>query len=84
MSNRDRFDALQEVYCELEAAGVVIDIGQLDWAVREVNQRVYERSLDRQYAAERAKRAAEKQLENDEAAEWDAIEKRSRDAQRAS
>lgn len=80
MSNRDRFDALQEVYCELEAAGVVIDIGQLDWAVREVNQRVYERSLDRQYAEQvRARR----QAENDEAVEWDAIEKRSKDAQRA-
>ena len=55
MSNRDRHDALSQVQAELEAAGVVIDISQLDWAVREVNQRVYERSLDRQYDYERSR-----------------------------
>ena len=81
MSNRDQWDAVWEVQAELEAAGVSIDAGQLEWAVKEVNQRVYERSLDRQYAEERAR--LQRQAENDEAVEWDAIEKRSRDAQRA-
>jgi hypothetical protein len=55
VTNRGRFDALQEVYCELRAAGVSIDIGQLDWAVREVERRLYERSLDRQYDYERGR-----------------------------
>jgi len=54
-TNRDRFDALSEVHAELEAAGVSIDIGQLDWAVREVEQRLFERSLDRQYDYERGR-----------------------------
>ena len=54
-TNRDRFDALSEVHAELEAAGVSIDIGQLDWAVREVEQRLYEKSLDRQYDHERSR-----------------------------
>jgi hypothetical protein len=66
--------ALSEVHAELEAAGVVIDIGQLDWACAEVERRVYERSLDRQYAVERAR--AQKQAENDEEAEWDAMTRR--------
>ena len=76
-----RFRALSEVHAELEAAGAVLDIGQLDWACRQVEQRLYEASLDEQYESERARDA--RQRENDEVADWDLIEKRSRDAQRA-
>jgi len=55
VTNRDRFDAIREVYCELEAAGVSIDIGQLDWACAEVEKRLHEKSLDRQYDYERSR-----------------------------
>jgi hypothetical protein len=55
VSNRERDELLSEVHAELEAAGVTIDIGQLDWACREVEQRLYERSLNRQYEQEHSK-----------------------------
>lgn len=58
VSNRDRFDALATVHAELELAGVTIDIGQLDWAVSEVQNRLHEASLDRQYAEAQAKSKA--------------------------
>lgn len=79
VTNRSRYSILAGVQAELEAAGVALDISQLDWAVRTVEQRLYEASLDRQYNEEQAKR----QRANDEQAEWEAIEKRSRDQQRA-
>ena len=53
MKNRDRFRVLCGVHAELEAAGVSIDIGQLDWACRQVEQRLFEASLDEQYKSER-------------------------------
>ena len=81
MKHRDRYRVLCGVHAELEAAGVSIDIGQLDWACRQVEQRLYEASLDEQYESERARDA--RQRANDEAADWEAIEQRSRDAQRA-
>ena len=71
-----RFRALSEVHAELEAAGAVLDIGQLDWACRQVEQRLYEASLDEQYESERARDS--RQRANDEAAEWEAIEARDR------
>lgn len=58
LTNRDRYRALEGVYCELVAAGVVIDIAQLDWAVREVESRLRESELDNQYRYELARRAA--------------------------
>ena len=70
------FSVLSQVQAELEAAGVSIDIGQLDWACRQVEQRLYEASLDEQYERERARDS--RQRANDEAAEWEAIEARSR------
>ena len=81
MKHRDRYRVLCGVHAELEAAGVVMDIGQLDWACRQVEQRLYEASLDEQYETERARDMAQRL--KDELAEWEAIEKRSRDAQRA-
>ena len=81
MKHRDRYRVLCGVHAELEAAGAVLDIGQLDWACRQVEQRLYEASLDEQYESERARDA--RQRANDEAADWEAIEQRSRDAQRA-
>ena len=81
MKHRDRYRVLCGVHAELEAAGAVLDIGQLDWACRQVEQRLFEASLDEQYERERAR--DKRQRANDQAAEWDAIKKRSRDAQRA-
>lgn len=63
VSNRSRYSILAGVQAELEAAGVDLDISQLDWAVRTVEQRLYEASLDRQYDEEQAKRDAAKQAE---------------------
>lgn len=57
-TNRERFRVVSGVHAELEAAGVVIDIGQLDWACREVEQRLYEASLNDQYRYERARHPA--------------------------
>ena len=54
----DRYKALSAVHAELELAGAVIDIGQLDWAVSEVTNRLHEASLDRQFA-EKQEREAE-------------------------
>ena len=53
MKHRDRYRVLSQVQAELEAAGVSIDIGQLDWACRQVEQRLFEASLDEQYKSER-------------------------------
>ena len=53
----DRYKALSAVHAELELAGAVIDIGQLDWAVSEVTNRLHEASLDRQFAEKRAREA---------------------------
>lgn len=50
----DRYKALSAVHAELELAGAVIDIGQLDWAVSEVVNRLHEASLDRQFAEKQA------------------------------
>ena len=63
VSNRGRFDALSRVHAELEAAGAVIDIGQLDWAVSEVTNRLHEASLDRQHAYEQSRKAEPDLLE---------------------
>ena len=76
MKARDRYRVLCGVHAELEAAGCNIDIGQLDWACRQVEQRLYEASLDEQYESERARDS--RQRVNDEAADWDAIEARDR------
>ena len=57
VSNRSRYSILAGVQAELEAAGCQIDIGQLDWVTRTVEQRLYEASLDRQYEEEQAKKA---------------------------
>lgn len=57
LTNRDRYRALESVYCELVAAGVVIDIAQLDWACREVESRIRESELDNQYRYELSRRA---------------------------
>ena len=46
----DRYKALSAVHAELELAGAVIAIDQLDWAVSEVTNRLHEASLDRQFA----------------------------------
>ena len=54
----DRYKALSAVHAELELAGAVIDIGQLDWAVSEVTNRLHEASLDRQFAEEQARKDA--------------------------
>ena len=54
----DRYKALSAVHAELELAGAVIDIGQLDWAVSEVTNRLHEASLDRQFAEAQAKSKA--------------------------
>lgn len=51
----DRYKALSAVHAELELAGAVIDIGQLDWAVSEVTNRLHEASLDRQFAEAQAR-----------------------------
>ena len=58
----DRYKALSAVHAELELAGVTIDIGQLDWAVSEVQNRLHEASLDRQFAEaqERAQESLDK------------------------
>ena len=53
----DRYKALSAVHAELELAGAVLDIGQLDWAVSEVMNRLHEASLDRQFAEEQARKA---------------------------
>lgn len=53
----DRYKALSAVHAELELAGAVIDIGQLDWAVSEVTNRLHEASLDRQFAEAQAREA---------------------------
>lgn len=52
----DRYKALSAVHAELELAGVTIDIGQLDWAVSEVQNRLHEASLDRQFAEQQAQK----------------------------
>ena len=70
----ERYKALSAVHAELELAGAVIGIDQLDWAVSEVTNRLHEASLDRQHAYEQSR----KQAENDYQAEQDAIEKRDR------
>ena len=53
----DRYKALSAVHAELELAGATIDIGQLDWAVSEVTNRLHEASLDRQYDYEQSRKA---------------------------
>ena len=63
VSNRSRYSILAGVQAELEAAGCQIDIGQLDWVTRTVEQRLYEASLDRQYEEEQAKKAAQEEQE---------------------
>jgi hypothetical protein len=55
VSNRDRFLALEAVLSELLAAGCVLDITQLDWAVKEVEDRLREADLDRQFELEAAR-----------------------------
>lgn len=59
----DRYKALSAVHAELELAGVTIDIGQLDWAVSEVQNRLHEASLDRQFAEEQRRQAGAHFLE---------------------
>lgn len=56
----DRYKALSAVHAELELAGVTIDIGQLDWAVSEVTNRLHEASLDRQFAEEQNRKGKAK------------------------
>lgn len=73
-TNRDRYRVLCGVHAELEAAGVTLDIGQLDWACRQVEQKLYEASLDRQFERETERR----QAANDYMAEQAEIEKRDR------
>ena len=51
----DRYKALSAVHAELELAGAVIAIDQLDWAVSEVTNRLHEASLDRQFAEAQAR-----------------------------
>ena len=70
----DRYKALSAVHAELELAGAVLDIGQLDWAVSEVTNRLHEASLDRQYAYEQNR----KQNAHDLQADVEDIEKRDR------
>ena len=52
----ERYKALSAVHAELELAGVTIDISQLDCAVSEVQNRLHEASLDRQYAYEQSRK----------------------------
>lgn len=79
VSNRSRYAILAGLQAELEAAGTVIDVSQLDWVTREVERRLFEASLDQQFKDEQARR----QRAVDEADDWDRAERRSRDAQRA-
>jgi hypothetical protein len=53
MTNRDRFRVIEAVYEELRAAGVQIDIGQLDWACREVETRLQETDLRKRFLQQR-------------------------------
>ena len=74
----DRYKALSAVHAELELAGAVIDIGQLDWAVSEVTNRLHEASLDRQHAyeQERAKALTELRKAEDDEQEAEREERR--------
>jgi hypothetical protein len=77
VSNRDRHDSLYAGW--QVTGGELISFGTFVAGVEEFERVLAERSLDRQYEYERARR----QQMNDEEAEWDIIEKRSKDAQRA-
>jgi hypothetical protein len=68
VSHRDRFEILVAIRSELQAKNVQIDVDMLDWATREVEQRLYERSLDRQFAREQERRQAafDQQVEDEE------------------
>lgn len=72
----DRYKALSAVHAELELAGAVIGIDQLDWAVSEVTNRLHEASLDRQYAYEQERSKALADLRKAEDAEAEREERR--------
>ena len=56
-TNRDRFSILEAIFEELQAAGVQIDIAQLDWAIREYEDRLRDLIGQRQYAYEEWRKA---------------------------
>lgn len=51
-TTRDKFLVLSGLYEELIAAGAQIDIGQLDWVIREFESRMRELEGERQYRYE--------------------------------
>jgi hypothetical protein len=54
-TTRDKFLVLSGLYEELIAAGAHIDIGQLDWVIREFESRMRELEGERQYRYEQAR-----------------------------
>jgi len=54
---RDRYRILEGIYEEMVAAGIQIDIAQLDWAIREYENRLRDLHGERQYAYEQYRKA---------------------------
>lgn len=55
MTKVQKHRILENIFMELQAAGASLDMGQLDWAIREYGDRVRSAELDEQHAYEQAR-----------------------------